>query len=65
MKVREVREGKGGYTSYKLSLPLPPRFTAGWPTMCVFVTVSEAHRYLATTIQRLTGYFHGNNCCEF
>jgi hypothetical protein len=33
-----------------LSLPLPPRTSAGWSPTCVFVAVNEARRYLATNI---------------
>lgn len=35
---------------YALSNPLPPRITAGWPAMCVFVIDDEGQRYLATSI---------------
>jgi hypothetical protein len=48
---RENRKGKGGeQTPYALSLPLPPRTAAGWPTTCVFLTVNGARRYLAASI---------------
>jgi hypothetical protein len=46
----KMERSRGSKTSYALSLPLLPRTSAGWPTMCVFVTVSEARRYLATSI---------------
>jgi hypothetical protein len=47
---------KGGKTPYALSFPLHSRISAGWPPMCVFVTVNEARRNLATSIAtRTTG----------
>jgi hypothetical protein len=49
MKGRWKRRG-GSKTPYALSLPLTPRTSAGWPLTCVFVTVNEARRYLATSI---------------
>jgi hypothetical protein len=39
---------RGDKTPYALSLPLPPRSSAGWPP-CVFVKVNKAWRYLATS----------------
>jgi hypothetical protein len=49
-KMERVRGGGGSKTSCALSLPLPPRTSAGWPTTYVFGTVNEARRYLATSI---------------
>jgi hypothetical protein len=53
-RVQGYGKGKGGggrdKTPYALSLPLSPRISAGRPPTCVFVTVNEARRYLATSI---------------
>jgi hypothetical protein len=40
---------RGEQDFFALSLPLPPRTSFGWPQTCVFVTVNEARRYLATS----------------
>jgi hypothetical protein len=45
----ERARGWGGMTPYALLLPHPPRSSAGWPPTCVFVTVNEVRRYLATS----------------
>jgi hypothetical protein len=49
---REDGKGKkGSKTPYALPIPLPSRTSTGWPATCVFVTVNEARRYLATSIR--------------
>jgi hypothetical protein len=45
----KMEDARGSKTPYALSFPLPPRTSAGWPPTCVFVTVNEARRYLATS----------------
>jgi hypothetical protein len=48
---REDGKGKGGSKKpHALPPSLPPGTTAGWPPNCIFVTVNEARRYLATSI---------------
>jgi hypothetical protein len=54
----KMERARGSNTPYALSFPLPLRTSAGWPTMCVFVTVNEARRYLATSIVRYTAAQH-------
>jgi hypothetical protein len=44
--------GGGGKTPNALSLHLPLRTSACWPTTCVFVTVKEARIYLAESIDK-------------
>jgi hypothetical protein len=59
VKVRgkgKMDSSSGEQDAFALSLPLPPRTSAGWPATCVFVTVNEARRYLAA------GLFW--NCCD-
>lgn len=43
-------EGKMEKAKGSKLLPLPPHYSASWPTMCLLVIVSEAHRYFATTV---------------
>jgi hypothetical protein len=45
-----MKRASGSKTRHALSLPFPPRTSAGWPTTCVFATVNEARRYLATSV---------------
>jgi hypothetical protein len=44
-----MERARGSKTPCALSLPLPPHTSAGSPLTCVFVTVNEARRYLATS----------------
>jgi hypothetical protein len=50
---KTVRE-RGCKTLHALSLPLPPHSPASWTATCVFVTVNEARRYLATSINKMS-----------
>jgi hypothetical protein len=45
----KIERSTGGGTPFSLSLPLPPRTMNGRRTTSVFVTVTEARRYLATS----------------
>jgi hypothetical protein len=50
---REHGKGKVGARRYALSFLLPPRTgtSVDWLAMCVFLSVNEAGRHLATSIQ--------------
>jgi hypothetical protein len=55
--VREDGKSKGGARHHLLSrgsIFLPYRTSAVWPPTCVFVTVNEARRYLATRSAKST-----------
>jgi hypothetical protein len=48
---RKMERTRGEQDAFAQSLSFPHRTSAVWPPTCVFVTVNEARRYLATSTQ--------------
>jgi hypothetical protein len=46
----KMERARGSKMPYALLLPFPPHTSAGWSPICLFVTINEAQRYLATGI---------------
>jgi hypothetical protein len=48
--LRHSKRGREGGNTTPFAIASPPRTSAGWPPPCLFVTVNEAQRYLATSL---------------